>query len=254
MRVVRSGMSRLSDRALVILAVVVGLALLAVQAWTAWGGLARPLGWASDDAGAGGAGRPLPGRVTTSHADPEQTIRSRALAVVPSADNLAPSPARLSGQANSSATCPRRASLNRTVLFGLTALILTACKPADQTPATNPSAGQAATARQLASAGPKSAPQPSAPMSWEELQDHYRLMKGEPTNPLEALESRAVICAHLSGEVGSDSPDQQQLVDAQIDKYQCEDALLADIQDMREARSDDAAAVRRLDTLLANLY
>ncbi|WP_332676975.1 hypothetical protein [Brevundimonas sp.] len=86
------------------------------------------------------------------------------------------------------------------------------------------------------------------------MQDHYRLIEVEPTDPLEALEYRAVICAHLSGEVGSEVPEREQYLSTQIDKHRCEDPLVAEVRAMRQARSNDPAAVSRLDTILANLY
>jgi len=91
-------------------------------------------------------------------------------------------------------------------------------------------------------------------MSWEAMQDHYQQVEVEPADPLEALEYRAVTCAHLSGEVGSENPEREQFLNAQIEKYRCEDALLAEVRAMRDARSDEPAVVGRLDTLLANLY
>lgn len=142
--------------------------------------------------------------------------------------------------------------MSRTVVIGLTALILAACGPADQTPAAEPAAPEPApTAAPMATA---SASQPRAPMSWEAMQDHYQHVEVEPADPLEALEYRAVVCAHLSGEVGSENPEREQFLNAQIEKYRCEDALVAEVRAMREARSDEPAVVSRLDTLLANLY
>lgn len=91
-------------------------------------------------------------------------------------------------------------------------------------------------------------------MSWEAMQDHYRSMEVEPTDPLEALEFRAVACSHFSGEVGSEDPERERFLRAQIDKYRCEDALVAELRAMRDARSEEPVAVRRLDTILANLY
>lgn len=141
--------------------------------------------------------------------------------------------------------------MSRTVIVGLTVLILTACGPADQTPTAEPAAPASVPAS--ARAAPVRSPQPSAPMSWDAMQDHYRPMEVEPTDPLEALEYRAVICAHLSGEIGSEVPEREQYLNAQIDKHRCGDALVAEVRAMRDARSDPAA-VSRLDTILANLY
>ena len=139
--------------------------------------------------------------------------------------------------------------MSRSAVIGLTALILTACGPADQTPTAEPAAPTPAAAPAAAA----SAPQPSGPMSWEAMQDHYRQMEVEPTDPLEALEYRAVVCSHLSGEVGSGDPERERYLGAQIDEYRCEDALVAEVRAMRDARSDEPAVVARLDTILAGL-
>lgn len=138
----------------------------------------------------------------------------------------------------------------RTVVVGLGALILAGCGPGDQTPAAERAAPEPA----LTPAAPASAPRPAAAMSWEAMQDHYRSMEVEPTDPLEALEHRAVACAHFSGEVGSEDPERERYLNAQVDKYGCEGALVAEVRAMRDARSDEPVAVRRLDTILANLY
>ena len=139
--------------------------------------------------------------------------------------------------------------MSRIALIGLAALILTACGPADQAPTAEPAAPAAA----AAATAPASAPRPSAPMSWEAMQDHYRQMEVEPTDPLEALEYRAVACAHFSSEVGSGDPEREQYLSAQIDKYRCEEALVAEVRAMRDARSDEPAVLARLDTILAGL-
>jgi hypothetical protein len=95
---------------------------------------------------------------------------------------------------------------------------------------------------------------PTAPpaLSWEAVQDRYRQMETAPTDPLEALEHRAVVCAHLSGEIGSEDPEREAFLNAQIETYRCE-PLVAEIRAMRDARASDPAAQRRLDVLLANL-
>ena len=129
--------------------------------------------------------------------------------------------------------------MSRIVAIGLTALVLAACEPADQTPTAEPAA-------------PASDPQPSAPMSWEAMQDHYRQMESEPTDPVEALEFRAVICSHLAGETGSGDPEREQYLNAQIDRYRCE-PLVAEVRAMRDARSDAPAVVARLDAVLENI-
>jgi hypothetical protein len=140
--------------------------------------------------------------------------------------------------------------MSRIVAIGLTALILAACEPADQTPTTEPDAP--AQAAEAPAAAPASAPQPSAPMSWEAMQDHYRQMEVEPTDPVEALEFRAVICSHLAGETGSGDPEREQFLNAQIDRYRCE-PLVAEVRAMRDARADAPDVVARLDTVLEGI-
>ena len=141
--------------------------------------------------------------------------------------------------------------MSRIVAIGLTALILAACEPADQTPTAEPAA-PATTEAPAEAAAPASDPQPSAPMSWEAMQDHYRQMESEPTDPVEALEFRAVICSHLAGETGSGDPEREQYLNAQIDRYRCE-PLVAEVRAMRDARSDAPAVVARLDAVLENI-
>ena len=145
--------------------------------------------------------------------------------------------------------------MSRIAVIGLTAGILTACGPADQTPAAGsaaPTPAQAVTPAAEPPAAPVSAPRPAEPMSWEALQDRYQPMEVEPTDPLEALGYRAVICAHLVGEVGSGDPERERYLGAQIDKYRCEE-LPAEVRAMRDARSDEPSVVARLDTILAGL-
>lgn len=138
----------------------------------------------------------------------------------------------------------------RTVVIGLGALILAGCGPGGQTPAAETAAPETVPTP----TAPVSTPQTSPPLSWEAMQDRYRQMEGEPTDPLEALEYRAVACSHFSGEVGSEDPERERYLNAQVDKYGCEGALVAEVRAMRDARSDDPVTVRRLETVLANLY
>lgn len=151
--------------------------------------------------------------------------------------------------------------MSRIVAIGLTALILAACEPADQTPTADPAAPEAAppatpaatpAPASTAATAPANAPQPSTPMSWEAMQDHYRQMGSEPTDPVEALEYRAVICSHLAGETGSGDPERDQYLNAQIDRYRCE-PLVAEVRAMRDARADAPAVVARLDTVLEGI-
>lgn len=135
--------------------------------------------------------------------------------------------------------------MSRIAAIGLTAFILTACGPADQTTPPEPDTPPASAATET-SAIPDSAPPPPALASWEAMQDHYRQMEDEPTDALEALEHRAVLCDHYMGEVGGNGSERDQWLDAQMDRYQCED-LLTEVRAMRNARSGEPAVVARLD-------
>lgn len=138
--------------------------------------------------------------------------------------------------------------MSRVIAIGLTAVILAACQPADQTPTAEPTAP--APAAEPAAADPASAPRAAAPMTWEAMQDRYQQMEGDPTDPLEALERRAVLCAHYSGEFGGDNSERDQWLNAQMDSYRCDD-LVADARAMRDARSGEPDVAARLDTVLA---
>ena len=140
--------------------------------------------------------------------------------------------------------------MSRIVAIGLTAFMLAACQPpADQTPAAEADQTPAAESEAVAAA-PESAPAPSAPMTWAAMRDRYQQMEGAPSDPLEALEHRAVLCAHYSGEFGGDNSERDQWLNAQMDQYRCLD-LVADARAMRDARSGEPAVVDRLDTVLA---
>lgn len=137
----------------------------------------------------------------------------------------------------------------RTVVVGLTALILTACGPADQ-------AGTAETAAPGPVPAPApsalaSAPQPSAPMSWAATGERYRQVEVEPSDPLEALEYRGVRCQHYSGEFGGDGSARDEWLNAQMDKLRCGEELLAEARAMRASRSREPAVVSRLDAVIA---
>lgn len=131
--------------------------------------------------------------------------------------------------------------MSRVVALGLTALILAACDPADQTPPPGPATPPVATG----------APQPSPPVSWEATQERYRQVETEPPDPLEALEWRAVQCGHYSSEFGGDGSERDQWLNAQMDRLQCGDGLAAEARAMRDARSGEPVVVARLTTVLA---
>lgn len=141
--------------------------------------------------------------------------------------------------------------MSRIVVIGLAGLVLTACGPANQAPTAEPAASTSVPAS--APSAPVISPEHSAPMTWEAMQDHYRPMEVEPNDPLEALEYRAVICAHLSSEIGSGVLEREQYLNAQIDKYRCGDGLAAEVRALRDASSANPAAMSRLATILANL-
>ena len=152
--------------------------------------------------------------------------------------------------------------MSRIAAIGLTAFILTACGPADQTappepatPATSAATEESATANEPTestetSAIPESAPPAPTLASWEAMQDHYRQIADQPTAPLEALEHRAVLCDHYRGEVGGNGSERDQWLNAQMDRYRCEE-LLTEVRAMRDASSGQPAVVARLDTVLS---
>ena len=131
--------------------------------------------------------------------------------------------------------------MSRFVAIGLTALVLAGCKPADQTAPPEPAAPSVA-AR---------APQPSAPVSWEATQARYRQVEIAPSDPLEALEWRGVLCEHYAGEFGGDGSERDGWLNARMDELRCGDDLTAEARALREARSGDPVAVARLDAVLA---
>lgn len=131
--------------------------------------------------------------------------------------------------------------MSRIVAIGLTALILAACEPADQSTPPEPAAP----------AGTASAPQASAPVSWEATQERYRQVEVAPSDPLEALEWRAVGCAHYSGEFGGDNSERDQWLNAQMDRLQCGDELVNEARALRDARSGEPDVGARLEAILA---
>ena len=129
----------------------------------------------------------------------------------------------------------------RIVAAGLTALILTGCKPADQATPAEPVPPSAAT----------SAPPPPAVVSWEATQERYRQVEVTPTEPLEALEWRGVHCEHYSGEFGGDGSERDRWLNARMDRLECGDQLMSEARAMRNARSNEPAVVARLNAVLA---
>ncbi len=131
--------------------------------------------------------------------------------------------------------------MSRTAAIVLTALVVAACQPADQPTPTEPVAPAAATR----------APQPSPAMSWEATQERYRQVDVAPSDPVEALEWRAVRCAHYSGEFGGDNSERDQWLNAQMDRLRCGDELMADARALRDARTGEADVAARLNAVLA---
>lgn len=127
------------------------------------------------------------------------------------------------------------------IVIGLTAVILTACQPTDQATPT----------KAFAPVETTSAPQPSTPVSWEAMQERYRQVDVAPSDPLAALEWRGVGCAHYSGEFGGDNSERDQWLNAQMDRLQCGDELMAEARAMRDARSGEPDVVARINSVLA---
>lgn len=136
--------------------------------------------------------------------------------------------------------------MSRTVVIGLTVLILTACGP-DQTP----TAESAAPEPVPAPAAPVSAPQTPAQMSWAATEERYRQVEAEPSDPLEALEYRGVHCQYYSGEFGGDGSERDQWLNAQMDKLRCGQELVTEARAMRASRSRERDVVSRLDAVIA---
>jgi hypothetical protein len=130
--------------------------------------------------------------------------------------------------------------MSRIVIVGLTALVLTACKPADQTTPPEPVTPAAS-----------AAPQPSAAVSWEATQNRYQQVDVAPADPLEALEWRGVQCDHYASEFGGDGSERDQWLNTQMDQLHCGDELVADARAMRDARSGEPVVVSRLNAVLA---
>jgi hypothetical protein len=82
------------------------------------------------------------------------------------------------------------------------------------------------------------------------MQDRYRQVQVTPSDPLEALERRAVLCAHYSGEFGGDGSERDQWLNGQMDRLRCGDELIAEARAMRGARSGNPDVVARLDIVL----
>lgn len=128
--------------------------------------------------------------------------------------------------------------MSRIVAISLSALALVACKPADQPAPTEPPAATGSA-------------QPPAPVSWEATQERYQQVDVAPSDPLEALEWRAVQCDHYSSEFGGDGSERDQWLNAQMDRLRCGDPLLTDLRAMRDARSGEPGVVARIDAVLA---
>lgn len=124
--------------------------------------------------------------------------------------------------------------MSRFVAIGLTALILTACGPADQTTTAEPAAPEPAPAAAATASTP-------TPMPGSE---------GDPADALQALESRAATCLHYMGEHSGMGSERDHWLNDQMDKYRCGE-LAAEARAMRDARSGEPAAVARLDIVLA---
>ncbi|HWQ87980.1 hypothetical protein [Brevundimonas sp.] len=137
----------------------------------------------------------------------------------------------------------------RTLVVGLTVLILTGCGPADQTPTAETAPPEPVPAP--APSAPASTPQPSVPMSWAATEERYRQVEVEPSDPLEALEYRGVHCQHYSGEFGGDGSARDQWLNAQMDKLRCGEELVAEARAMRASRSREPGVVSRLDAVIA---
>lgn len=123
----------------------------------------------------------------------------------------------------------------RVTIIGFTALLLAACQPTAEAPASpDPIA-------------PPPAEQAALDATWVALEEKYLGMETEPTDPLDRLEWREVHCNFMGGELGGD-PEQDRAVNAWIDEH-----CVRQIEDARALRSvmaTDTAAVSRIDAYL----
>ena len=134
--------------------------------------------------------------------------------------------------------------MTRSFAIGLTALVLTACKPV---------AGPAPPAEPAAPAAPAPAAQTAAEVAWTAEQDRYLAVNVQPSDPVEAVLWRGVRCDFLGSEFGGDNSAQDQAINARMDELRCGDELLAEARAVRGTLAGDPAAVARLDVLLARL-
>ncbi len=132
--------------------------------------------------------------------------------------------------------------MTRILVIGLTALVLTACKPvAEPAPPAEPAAP----------AAPAPAELTAAEAAWATEQDRYLAVNIQPSDPVEAVMWRAVRCDFLGGEFGGDNSAQDRAVNARMDELRCGDELLGEARELRQTLAGDPAAVTRLDALLA---
>lgn len=133
--------------------------------------------------------------------------------------------------------------MSRIIVCGLTALALTACKPvAEPAPPAEPAAS---TAPAIAV--------PGADATWIALEDRYRMVETAPADPVAAVEWRAVLCDHFSGEFGGDNSERDREVNARMDELRCGDALIDDARALRTSHAGDPDTVAKLDFVLARL-
>lgn len=130
----------------------------------------------------------------------------------------------------------------RIIALGLTALVLTACKPvAEPAPPAEPAAPVA----------PSPAAPTAAEAAWTAEQDRYLAVNVQPSDPVEAVMWRGVRCDFLGSEFGGDNSEQDRAINARMDELRCGDELLGEARELRQTLGGDPAAVARLDALLA---
>jgi hypothetical protein len=91
----------------------------------------------------------------------------------------------------------------------------------------------AAPAEQVAAAAPADDVVPAD--AWQATQDRYRQIDTAPSDPVEAVEWRAVLCSHMSGEFGGDNSERDRSLSARMDELRCGDELAADTRALRTA-------------------
>ena len=125
-------------------------------------------------------------------------------------------------------------------MLALSAVGLTGCEKAQETPAPAPAPAPATAA--------------SAPTQAEIEAANQAAYDAEaskpPTDPVDAFAWRADLCMHLGGEIGGDGSERDVQVQAQMEELKCGDDVVADGRALKSAHISDHAAVAKIDAAL----